>query len=351
MKYAELFSGIGGFRQAADLISKDTNVRLKCVAFSEIDTYALKTYESNYKLNTEIRMNNIVEFTSERRKIKQLEDFDLLLGGFPCQAFSLLGKQLGLEDERGKIFFSIHELLAKKKPKLVVLENVRNILQHNKGDTLSKILDFFKSHGYKYVNYVLLDTQNFGLPQRRARVFFVCSKDRLDIDLSEKAIVRNFNLIKKHSLHIYPDVRTVLDKKVDNKYYLSEKIKHTILADGSKNFKSKSQIDLDIARTLTATMVKMHRACQDNYYSDDFIIKNRSHKDTAKEILFKTPIRKLTPWEALRLQGFSNQFYQNAIDSGVSGHQLYKQAGNALSVNTGYALLHYLFVKCKIQIR
>lgn len=349
MRYAELFSGIGGFRQAADLISRDTDVNLDCIGFSEIDTYALKTYGSNYQINGETQMNNIVDFASEKEKVDQLENFNLLLGGFPCQSFSLLGKQLGLEDERGKILFSIHELLAKKKPEFVVLENVRNILQHNKGDTLEKILDFFKGHEYEYVNYVLLDTQNFGLPQRRARVFFVCSKKKLDIDLTQEAIIDNFNSIGRHSLNIYKDVRAILDKKVDEKYYLSEKIKHTILADGSKKFKSKSQIDLNIARTLTATMVKMHRACQDNYYSDDFILENRSHKETAKETLFKTPVRRLTPLEALKLQGFDYGFYQNAIDSGVSEHQLYKQAGNALSVNTGYALLHHLFVHLKIQ--
>ena len=349
MKYIELFSGIGGFRKAAELITQDTGINMDCVAFSEIDTYALKSYESNYQLNGEVRMNNIVEFASEKEKIEQLDNFDLLLGGFPCQAFSLLGKQLGLEDERGKILFSIHELLAGKNPEFVVLENVRNILKHDKGETLNKILDFFRGHGYRYVNYVLLDTQNFGLPQKRARVFFVCSKKELNIDLSEDAIVNNFRAINNHSLNIYEDVLEILDKKVDDKYYLSEKIKHTILADGSKNFKSRSQIDLSIARTLTATMVKMHRACQDNYYSDDFILKNHSHKDTSKEVLYKKPVRRLTPWEALKLQGFDKKFYESAITSKVSEHQLYKQAGNALSVNTGYALLHYLFVECKIQ--
>lgn len=349
MKYAELFSGIGGFRRAADLISGDTSVRLKCIGFSEIDRSALKTYESNYQLNGETRMENIVEFTAEKQRISQLEDFDLLLGGFPCQAFSLLGKQLGLEDERGKILFSIHELLEKKKPRFVVLENVRNILQHDKGETIEKILAFFKGHGYKYVNYVVLNTCDFGLPQRRARVFFVCSKAELKIKLEQELIVKNFKSIKKSSLHKYRNIRSVLDKEVDSKYYLSEKIKHTILADGSKNFKSKSRIDLSTARTLTATMVKMHRACQDNYYSDDFIQRNHSHMDTAKEILYKMPVRKLTPWEALKLQGFDKRFYKRAIKAGVSEHQLYRQAGNALSVNTGYALLHYLFVKCKIQ--
>jgi DNA (cytosine-5)-methyltransferase 1 len=167
--------------------------------------------------------------------------------------------------------------------------------------------------------------------------------------LTESAIVDNFNRVRHHSLSTYSNVLDILELKVDKKYYLSERIKHTILADGSKNFRSKSQIDLHIARTLTATMVKMHRACQDNYYSDDFILRGRSHKDTPKEKLFKKPVRRLTPYEALKLQGFSDKFHKNAKKAGVSEFQLYKQAGNALSVNTGYALLHYLFVHLKIQ--
>lgn len=349
MKYAELFSGIGGFRNAAEHISKDTNVKLKCIGFSEIDKYAISTYSSNYCLNGEVRMGDITQFVEDKKQLKRMEEFDLLLGGFPCQSFSLLGKQLGLEDERGKILFSIDKLLTTKKPKFIVLENVRNIIQHDKGKTLDLILNYFKEHKYRYVNYVILDSQNFGLPQKRSRIFFVCCKKKLDIVLTEKAIIDNFNQIKNHSLSTYRNVRYILEKEVNEKYYLSEKIKHTILDGGSKNFWSKSQIDIDIARTLTATMVKMHRASQDNYYSDDYILRGKSHKDTAKEILYKKPVRRLTPKEALQLQGFSKTFYRKAIAAGVSEHQLYKQAGNALSVNTGYALLHYLFVTLKIQ--
>ncbi|MBI5538931.1 MAG: DNA (cytosine-5-)-methyltransferase [Bacteroidia bacterium] len=349
MRYAELFSGIGGFRSAADLISQDTRVKFKCAGFSEIDQHAIKTYCSNYKLNGETRMQDITRFVEDKKQIASLGDLDLLLGGFPCQSFSLLGKKLGLEDERGKILFSIDKILRKNKPEFLILENVRNIIKHDNGNTLDEILNFFKDHKYKYTNYVILDSQHFGLPQKRARIYFVCSKKPLKIELTEEAIIKNFNNIKNHSLHTYKNVLDILEKKVDKKYYLSEKIKHTILADGSKNFKSNSQIDLEIARTLTATMVKMHRACQDNYYSDDFINKGKSHKNTSKEILFKKPVRRLTPEEALQLQGFSKSFYQNAILAGVSEHQLYKQAGNALSVNTGYALLHYLFVNLKIQ--
>lgn len=349
MKYAELFAGIGGFRNAAEHLSRDTKVKFKCVGFSEIDTYAKATYSTNYDMNGETRMNDIIQFAQDRKQIKEMPDFNLLLGGFPCQSFSLLGKKLGLEDERGKILFSIDKLLKKKEPEFIVLENVRNIIKHDKGKTLIQILNFFKDHEYKYVNHVVLDSQNFGLPQKRARIFFVCSKKQLNIELTEEAIINNFKNLKTHSLNTYSHVLDILDKKVDTKYYLSEKIKHTILADGSKNFRSRSQIDLDIARTLTATMVKMHRACQDNYYSDDFIQKGKSHKETAKEILFKKPVRRLTPKEALKLQGFDEAFYNKAIAAGVSEHQLYKQAGNALSVNTGYALLHYLFVHLKIQ--
>ena len=349
MKYIELFAGIGGFRSAADHISNDTDVKLGCIGFSEIDKYALNTYNHNYRLNGEVRMDDITEFVVDDDQMSIIPDFDLLLGGFPCQSFSLLGKQLGLEDQRGKILFSIHELLKKKNPEFIVLENVRNIIQHDKGKTLNEILKFFREHNYQYTNYVVLDSQNFGLPQKRVRVFFVCSKRKIDLDLSETKIIENFKQNANHSLRTYNNVLDILEKKVDKKYYLSEKIKHTILADGSKNFWSKSQIDLLTARTLTATMVKMHRACQDNYYSDDFILRGESHKETSMTALLKKPVRKLTPMEALKLQGFSEQFYYNAIAAGVSEHQLYKQAGNALSVNTGYALLHYLFVSQRIQ--
>jgi DNA (cytosine-5)-methyltransferase 1 len=255
-----------------------------------------------------------------------------------------MGKKLGFEDDRGSVLFSMHRILELKKPRFIVLENVKHLLNHDRGKTLERILNFFKQHGYPFRETVVLDTQKFGLPQRRRRVFIICSLDKLAIDLSEQAIVENFNRIKaQSSLYLYDHVRAILAKSVDKKYYLSERIKYTILADGSKNFRSKSQIDLEIARTLTATMVKMHRASQDNYYSNDFIINGLSHKETDKTILYKTPVRKLTPQEALQLQGFSTDFCENALKKGVSEHQLYIQAGNALSVNTGYALLHYLF--------
>ena len=150
---------------------------------------------------------------------------------------------------------------------------------------------------------------------------------------------------KKLSLSHHSSVIGILSPTVDSKYFLSERIKPTILADGSANFKSKSDINMRIARPLTATMHKMHRACQDNYYSQDFI---ESHgkinhvEDYSKEQLTKLPIRKLTPEEAFMLQGFPKQFAIKGRKAGVSDGALYKQAGNAVSVNTIYAILYFL---------
>lgn len=350
MKYIEIFAGIGGFRKALELLQNDNSIKFKCVGFSEIDTYALKTYSSNYDLNGEVRIDDITKFVESETAIDSLPNFDLLVGGFPCQAFSIIGKQKGFDDERGSILFSVEEILRRKKPNFIVLENVRRIETHDKGKTLQKIKDFFKEMGYE-VRTVILDTQHFNLPQKRNRIFIICSRVQLDFDITSKDIEENFHSINETSLKVYKNIKDVLEINVDKKYYLSERIKHTILASGTKNYIGSSQIDLEIARTLTATMMKMHRACQDNYYSDDFILNDISHKLTDKEILYKKPVRRLTPKEALKLQGFDSTFFQNAIEAGVSEHQLYKQAGNALSVNTGYALLHFLFVKHKIHLK
>ena len=136
-----------------------------------------------------------------------------------------------------------------------------------------------------------------------------------------------------------------LQRNVPDKYFLSERIKPTILSNGSANFKANSEINQEIARTLTASMHKMHRACQDNYYSIDYIKskgKINPAKYLSKEELARLPIRKLTPQEAFSLQGFPPEFATKASDAGVSDGALYKQAGNAVSINTIYAVVHYL---------
>lgn len=351
MNYIEIFSGIGGFRRAMDLLNRDFSTEFSCQAFSEIDQFAIKNYQANYNLDGEIQMGDINTFASCEESIQSIPDFKLLIGGFPCQTFSLMGKQKGLEDERGKVLFSVDKILKAKEPEFIVLENVRNLAVVDKGETLSYIKQFFREHGYKHVTHVLLDTQNYGLPQRRVRIFIVCSKYKPLPEISEELIIQNFKSITEHSLCTYSNVLDVLKKRVDAKYTIRPKTKKIILADGSKNFWSKSEIDLLIARTLTATMAKMHRACQDNYYSEEFIQEGVSNRETPKEEIMRKPIRRLTPEEAMKLQGFTAEFYLNARSVEISDTQLYKQAGNALSVNTAYALLHYLFIKHNLLLQ
>ncbi|MDG4945720.1 DNA cytosine methyltransferase [Weeksellaceae bacterium KMM 9713] len=359
LRHLELFAGIGGFRKAIDLYSNDNNIISKCVGFSENDKFAIKTYKSNFDTSSEVEIGDIKDFTCDVANIKSLPDFDLLTGGFPCQPFSMMGKQKGLDDSRGNIFYNIIDILLVKKPKYVLLENVRNIKSHDKGRTYKEIVRSLEDDaGYKVFSDIF-NTSDFGLPQNRRRVFFFAIRK----DIFKNPIVFESDVIKDANVHLKKSTsletyKNVLDKlleeRVDEKYYLSERIKPTILSNGTKNFKSKSEINQLIARPLTATMVKMHRACQDNYYSDEFLKHPNPieylEKDIPKEVQAKHRIRKLTPLEALKLQGFDDSFYLKATKAGVSNHQLYKQAGNAVSVNTVYSIIHHLFEKNIIKL-
>jgi DNA (cytosine-5)-methyltransferase 1 len=361
IRHLELFAGIGGFRKAIDLYAKDNNLISKCIGFSEIDKYANLTYKANYDTSGEIELGDIQEFASKVENIGGLQDFDLLTGGFPCQAFSMMGKQLGFEDKRGNLFYSIIEILKVKQPKYVLLENVRNLKSHDNGETYCEIVRSLEEDAGYNVSSDIFNTADFGLPQTRRRIFIFAARKDLSGDfkknefLTNKIFENSLKLNGSTSLHKYDSVLDgLLEKNVDKKYYLSEKIKPTILSNGSKNFKSNSEINKLIARPLTATMVKMHRACQDNYYSDDFINSKNPLKyleaQFSKEDQAKHNIRKLTPLEALKLQGFNEEFLINAQKERVSNHQLYKQAGNAVSVNTVYSILHYLFSNQLIKL-
>lgn len=352
MKHVELFAGIGGFRKAMDLIGKDFNIPVECVAYSEIDQYANATYQANFDTqNEEVIIGDIVAFTSSISNISKLPNFDIITGGFPCQSFSMMGKQKGFGDIRGNVFFNIISIIKEKKPKFILLENVKNLVTHEKGSTFKAIKEEIINAGYKNFYSAVFNTENFGLAQKRNRVFIFATNVDLpdEFKFDEESVKLEFNRIKKRaSVLKQQNVLDVLDRQVEKKYYLSETLKPTILSNGSKNFISKSEINQLIARPLTATMVKMHRACQDNYYCDSFInsdnpseyLKNKF----SKEEQAKHNIRKLTPKEAFLLQGFEESFVEKAKEKGISNHQLYKQAGNAVSVNTVYAVLHYLFI-------
>lgn len=349
MTHLELFAGIGGFRRALDLLSQDGVMNFHSVGYSEIDAKALATYNANFDTEGEIALGDIVAFTSNPDNIANLPDFDFLTGGFPCQTFSMMGNQAGFEEERGQLFFRIIDILAIKHPRYVLLENVKNLYTHDNGNTFARIVNELENLGYGVISNIF-NTQDYHLPQRRRRVLIFASLDPLPDGIEELFTPDNVAaLFNMHYLGLgVPHYNTVLDilaRQVDQKYFLSDRIKPTILANGSANFQSKSDINQIIARTLTASMHKMHRACQDNYYSQAFIDSNGADNavvNMTKEQLARLPIRRLTPEEAFMLQGFPAEFAINGRNVHVSDGALYKQAGNAVSVNTIYAVLYYL---------
>lgn len=351
MRHLELFAGIGGFRRAMDLLTQDNIMNFHCVGYSEIDSKAVRTYCANYNPNEngEVALGDIVSFTNNVENIINLPNFDLVTGGFPCQTFSMMGKQAGFNEDRGQMFFRILDILRVRRPRYVLLENVKNLKNHDRGKTFTRIREELETLGYN-VFADIFNTANFHLPQTRNRLLIFATTEPVPYNFAELFNCENIadtfnNVYADLSTNHYATVNDLLFREVAPRYFLSERIKPTILADGSANFKSRSDINMSIARPLTATMHKMHRACQDNYYSQDFIESNGTVNPVetmSKEELVRLPIRKLTPEEAFMLQGFPAAFATNGRNAGVSDGSLYKQAGNAVSVNTIYAILYFL---------
>ena len=350
MNHVELFAGVGGFRRAMDLIAHDLAFPIDTIAFSEIDKNAITTYRANYNTENELPLGDIVAFVKDIKSMKDLPRYELLSGGFPCQTFSMMGKKEGFEEERGQMFFRIMDMINDRHPRYVLLENVKNLMSHDRGNTIAVIRKELEEAGY-IVKIDVFNSNDFGLPQKRNRAIIFARRKYLGkFEFTSKLVKEEFDKIDNCSLNFYETTANILDKQVASKYYLSEKIKPTLLSDGSAGFKSKSEIDQRIARPLTATMHKMHRACQDNYYSDIFIQSDGTKspsEDLSKEELAKLSIRKLTPKEAFMLQGFPSDFAAKASAAKVADGAMYKQAGNAVSVNTIYAVLYYL-IKNKI---
>jgi DNA (cytosine-5)-methyltransferase 1 len=347
MNHVELFAGVGGFRRAMDLITQDLGFLIQTVAYSEIDKNAVTTYNANYNTAGELVMGNIVEFVNDARAMRALPRYELLSGGFPCQTFSMMGSQEGFEEERGQMFFRIMDMINARHPRYVLLENVKNLMRHDGGNTITVIRRELEQAGY-IVRMDVFNSNDFGLPQKRNRaIIFARRRYMGNFEFSADLVREAFAQIDRNScsLNFYDSALGVLDRIVDKKFYLSDRIKPTILSDGSAGFRSNSEIDQTVARPLTASMHKMHRACQDNYYSDLFILsdgEDRPSERMTKEELARIPIRKLTPKEAFMLQGFPSDFADNAGRARVANGAMYKQAGNAVSVNTIYAVLYYL---------
>ena len=292
MKVASLFCGCGGLDMGFVKAGFDI------VWANDFDKYAVETYNANFTHKAICADINDVDFDS-------IPFHDVLIGGFPCQPFSMMGQEEGFEDKRGKLFYRFLDVIDSQKnrgnfPKVIVLENVKNLKSHDKGNTFAVINTELEKAGYSVFSEIL-NSADYGIPQTRRRTFIVCF-------LNHEIV---FEFPEKQKLEL--SLQDLLEPKVNDKYYLSDRIKKTILSNGSGGYYAKSDTDLKIARPLTATMAKMHRANQDNYVTQN------------------GKLRRLTPRECARLQGFDDDFIIPVSDS-----QAYKQFGNAVTVNVSF---------------
>ncbi|WP_135459080.1 DNA (cytosine-5-)-methyltransferase [Vibrio echinoideorum] len=211
IKFVDLFAGTGGIRLGFEQACNELNIKTQCVFSSEIDKKAASSYELNFGENP----------LSDITKIKELPDFDFLLAGFPCQAFSYAGNQNGFSDEtRGTLFFDILRILKDKKPKHLLLENVRGLTTHDKGNTFRVIKESLIELGYS-IDFALLNSSEFGLPQNRVRIYIVGTlgeEAKLSLEDSLGAIDTNKFISKQGAA----TVSDILETNVDKKYHCSE---------------------------------------------------------------------------------------------------------------------------------
>lgn len=280
--FIDLFSGIGGFHQAANALNG------KCLLASDIDEYAQFAYQKNYGLKP---IGDITDYN-----YNLIPDHDILFAGFPCQPFSIIGKGNGFTDTRGTLFFSIEEILKEKDPPLFILENVKQLKTHDKGRTLNTILLKLENLGYK-VYHNVLNALDYGLPQKRERVIIVGFKDH-------KA---DFNWPKK--LPTYVPLDNILEKNIDQKHFASQKIKEKRKSEHNSKYKT----------------AIWHENKSGNISSHPYSCALRA--GASYNYLLVNGERRLTPREMLRLQGFPDTFKIVCSDS-----QTRKQAGNAVPV-------------------
>ena len=276
--------------------------------------FVKQTYMANYDVNEEDFYHDI-RFLDGR---KYENEVDLFVGGSPCQSFSIMGYKKGFEDTRGTLFYEFARLVKEIQPKVFIYENVQGLITHDGGKTWEIIKQVFDELGYS-IKTMVLDAKDCGIPQTRRRLIVVGFKDTKKCIDSPHPVNLAYTLQDfletntKYGNFKSIDGRIELKKEpgiIDEKYYLSNLVLNHVMSTGSKNYHTKPEIDLTIARPLLATMHKMHRAGVDNY------------------VTYNGKVRKLTPRECLRLMGYDDTF-----KIVVSDTQAYKQAGNSIVVD------------------
>jgi len=288
IKFIDLFCGVGGFHVAMDEACTETGLFPECVFSSDIDPYCQDSYETNFGHRP---VGDITRIDPEN-----IPDHDILFAGFPCQPFSIIGQMKGFDDTRGTLFFHIDNILKEKRPKAFILENVKQLVGHNEGQTLKVIIKTLQDLGY-HVQYAVLNALDYGLPQKRERVLIVGHKD--PILFSYPAPIKPFKPLSE-----------ILENKVDKKHYASDYIKN------KRKETHKSAYKPSI----------WHENKAGNICSYPYSCALRA--GASYNYLLVNGERRLTPREMFRLQGFPDTYKIINNDT-----QARKQAGNAVPVN------------------
>lgn len=298
MKVASFFAGVGGIDKGFEKAGFDI------IWANEFDEKASETYQLNFE--NPLVVDDIINIEAN-----QIPEFDIMVGGFPCQAFSIAGHRKGFDDDRGNLFFEMERIFKDKKPQVIFLENVKNLVGHDNGNTLKVILKSLKSAGY-YIKKEVLNACEYGnLPQNRERIYIVCFLDKKAYEAFEfpKAI----DLTNKISDYIDYD-----HKKEDRYYYTAgnckfyKKLKKEVVnPDTVYQWRRKyvRENKSDLCPTLTANM--------------------GTGGHNVPIVCTKTGIRKLTPRECFNLMGFDKDYI---LPENMANSHLYKQAGNSVVV-------------------
>lgn len=312
-KFIDLFAGIGGFRLAMQKLGG------KCVFTSEWDKEAQKTYRANFG---EVPFGDI---TKEQVKNYIPDGFDVLCAGFPCQAFSIAGKRGGFEDTRGTLFFDVAEIIKRKKPKAIFLENVKGLRNHDKGKTLETILNVLRNDlGYFVPEPKIINAKDFGVPQNRERIYIVgFRKDQK---------IKEFEYPKPSGKKV--SFSKIKEKKVvATRYYLSTQYVKTLVNHKQRHANKGNGFGYEI---IPDTGIANAVVCGGMGRERNLVIDNRITDFTPtthiKGVVNREGIRKMTPREWARLQGFPDNYIIPVADASA-----YKQFGNSVAVPAIYA--------------
>ena len=323
MNFLDCFAGIGGFRLGLEKAGHT------CIGYIEKDKYTRQSYEAIYDTGKEDLIGeDITKITDEEFK-KLRGKVDMLVGRFPCQAFSIAGYKRGFSDTRGTLFFELVRATKQIKPQILLFENVKNLLSHDEGKTFETILYTLDELGYD-VEWQLLNSKNYGVPQHRERVFIVGhlrgerGRKVFPIRSSDKQIP---NRNEESTNTITVDNHTILVKEATVKGYSEACLGDSINLEYPDSKTRRGRVGKKVAQTLTTS-------CNQGVIisvEDTQVVIPENTKE-------KYRVRKLTPKECWRLQGFPDWAFDKARLSGVSDSQLYKQAGNAVTVNVAYEI-------------